>query len=58
MGCLQKFGWEVLHHTPYSLVPAPSDYHLLGQLKEKSLAGHQFNSDFEVMEETKGTQFF
>ena len=30
---IEKFGWEVAPHPPYSPYLAPSDYHLFGPLK-------------------------
>lgn len=31
---IDKMGWEVLPHPPYSLNLAPCDFHLFGPLKE------------------------
>jgi histone-lysine N-methyltransferase SETMAR len=47
---LQKYGWEVLPHPPYSPDLAPSDFHLFGPLK-RHLAGKRFQSDDEVVAE-------
>jgi histone-lysine N-methyltransferase SETMAR len=44
---IQKFGWSVLPHPPYSPDLAPSDYHLFGKLKE-SLRGNQYGSIDDV----------
>jgi hypothetical protein len=51
VNCLQKFGWEVLHHTPCSPNLVPSDYHLFGP-SIKRLAGLQSKPNF-VMEATR-----
>lgn len=32
---LQRYGWDVLQHPPYSPDLAPSDYHLFGPLKRQ-----------------------
>lgn len=44
---LDKFGWDILPHPPYSPDLAPSDYHLFTNLK-KHLGGKRLNSDEEV----------
>lgn len=44
---LEKFGWDILPHPPYSPDLAPSDYHLFTNLK-KHLGGKRLNSDEEV----------
>jgi len=44
---IQKFGWSVLPHPPYSPDLAPSDYHLFGKMKE-SLRGNQYGSIDDV----------
>jgi histone-lysine N-methyltransferase SETMAR len=46
---LEKFGWEVLDHPPYSPDLAPSDYHLFPKLKE-FLGGKCMETDVEVKE--------
>lgn len=46
---LDKFGWDVLTHPPYSPDLAPSDYHLFTKMKAE-LAGERFTSDEEVKE--------
>ena len=46
---LRKLKFEVVAHPPYSPDLAPSDYHLLGLLKE-ALRGRRFTSDQEVKE--------
>jgi len=45
---LAYLGFQCLDHPPYSLDPAPSDYHLFPGLK-KQLKGHHFSSDAEVI---------
>lgn len=45
--CIQKLGWEILPHPPYSPDLAPSDYHMFGPLKE-ALRGKKFRSNEEV----------
>ena len=47
MCTLQQLGWEVLPHPPYSPDLAPSDFHLVGPLKE-FLGGQHFGTDDEV----------
>lgn len=60
---IQKFGWELLDHPPYSPDLAPSDYHLFGPLKNH-LGGRRFACDAEVEREVKlwfrkqGTNFY
>lgn len=44
---LQRFGWEVFDHPPYSPDLAPSDFHLFPRMK-KSLGGHHFATDNEL----------
>lgn len=44
---IERFGWEVLQHPPYSPDLAPSDFHLFGPMK-KFLAGQRFATDAEV----------
>jgi len=44
---IQKLGWTVLPHPPYSPDLAPSDYHLFGKLKE-SLRGNHYDSLSDV----------
>ena len=46
---IEKIGWEVAHHPPYSPDLAPSDYHLFGPLKNH-LHGTKF-SDGEAVKE-------
>lgn len=47
MAALQKLGFEILPHPPYSPDLAPSDYYLFPNLK-KELRGKKFSSDEEV----------
>lgn len=49
MAALQKVGFEILPHPPYSPDLAPSDYYLFPNLK-KELRGKKFSSDEEVKE--------
>jgi len=44
---IAKTGWEVFAHLPYSPHLAPSDFHLIGPLKE-SLGGITFENDDAV----------
>lgn len=44
MGHFAKFGWIVLPHPPYSLDLVPSDFHLLGLMKD-GLHGQHFPDD-------------
>ena len=44
---LNRFGWEIFSHPPYSPDLAPSDYHLFSKLKE-FLGGKQFAGDDEL----------
>ncbi|GFX27341.1 histone-lysine N-methyltransferase SETMAR [Trichonephila clavipes] len=44
---VERFGWEMVSHPPYSPDLAPSDFHLFPELK-KNLGGTQFQTDEEV----------
>ncbi|PNF40213.1 hypothetical protein B7P43_G08284 [Cryptotermes secundus] len=44
---LQRFGWEVLQHPPYSPDLSPCDFHFFGDLKG-DIRGHRFASDEDV----------
>lgn len=44
---IEKMGWEVLPHPPYSPDLAPSDFHLFGPLKE-ALRGKRFQDNEDV----------
>lgn len=44
---IERFGWEMVSHPPYSPDLAPSDFHLFPELK-KNLGGTQFQTDEEV----------
>ncbi|PNF38204.1 hypothetical protein B7P43_G13464 [Cryptotermes secundus] len=44
---LQRLGWEVLHHPPYSPDLSPCDFHIFGGLK-RDIRGHRFASDEDV----------
>jgi len=44
---LDRFGWDVISHTPYSPDLAPTDYHLFLNLKEH-LGGKRMETDEEV----------
>jgi histone-lysine N-methyltransferase SETMAR len=41
---LQRFGWEVLQHPPYSPDLSLCDFHIFGDLK-RDIHGHQFFKD-------------
>ncbi|GFU05368.1 histone-lysine N-methyltransferase SETMAR [Trichonephila clavipes] len=43
---VERFGWEMVSHPPYSPDLAPSDFHLFPELK-KNLGGTQFQTDEE-----------
>ena len=45
---ITKFGWTVLPHPPNSPDLAPSDFHLLGPLKD-ALCGTRFEDDKSVI---------
>jgi histone-lysine N-methyltransferase SETMAR len=45
---ITKFGWTVLPHPPFSPDLAPSDFHLLGPLKD-ALLGTRFEVDESVI---------
>jgi len=45
-------GFEEMHHPPYSPDQAPSDYHLLPNLKQH-LRGQRFSTDGELKYETE-----
>jgi histone-lysine N-methyltransferase SETMAR len=47
---LEKYGWQVLPHPPYSPDISPSDFDLFPKLK-KSLRGKRFRSIKEVSNE-------
>jgi histone-lysine N-methyltransferase SETMAR len=47
---LEKYGWKVLPHPPYSPDMSPSDYDLFSKLK-KLLHGKRFISTEEVSNE-------
>jgi histone-lysine N-methyltransferase SETMAR len=49
---INKFGWTVLSHPPYSPDLAPSDYHLFGKLKD-SLRGSKFEDDESLVAAAK-----
>jgi histone-lysine N-methyltransferase SETMAR len=46
---INKMGWTVLPHTPYSPDLAPSDFPLFGSLKY-ALRGTHFEEDYSVTE--------
>jgi histone-lysine N-methyltransferase SETMAR len=46
---IQKSGWELFSHPPYSPDLAPSDYHLFGPLKDH-LRNHHYDNDEAVQE--------
>jgi histone-lysine N-methyltransferase SETMAR len=49
---IQELQWELLEHLPYNLDLAPSDFHLLGLLKNH-LGGKRFTDDKEVETEVR-----
>jgi histone-lysine N-methyltransferase SETMAR len=49
---INKFGWKVLPHPPYSPDLAPSNYHLFGKLKD-SLRGSKFEDDESLVAAAK-----
>ena len=49
---LQRFGWEINTHPPYSPDLAPIDFHLFPKLKEY-LSGMRFNNDDDVKDEVQ-----
>lgn len=49
---LDRYGWEMLAHPPYSPDLSPCDFFLFGRLKAK-LRGVQFNDEREVNAATK-----
>jgi len=44
---LERWGWKILEHPPYSPVPAPSDFHLFPNMK-KHLLAKRFQSHDDV----------
>ena len=46
---IEEMGWELVQHPPYSRDLAPSDFHLLGALKE-CLAGIKFDNNEDVQQ--------
>jgi histone-lysine N-methyltransferase SETMAR len=46
---VQRLGFELLPHPPYSPNLAPSDYHIFGPLKE-TLCSHRFGSHGDVQQ--------
>jgi hypothetical protein len=46
---LAYLDFQCLHHSPYSLDLALSDYHLFLGLKKKQLKGRHFSSNMEVI---------
>jgi hypothetical protein len=44
---IRELYWEILPHLPYSLDPAPSDYHLFRSLPN-NLRGVSFNNDADL----------
>ena len=49
---ITKLGWTLVPHPPYSQVLAPSDFHLIRDLKD-AICWKRFGSDGEVIEEVK-----
>jgi transposase len=60
---IQKNGWKLLSHPPYSPDLAPSDYLLFGLLNDQ-LRGHHYETDEAVQEAVRswlrgaGTDFY
>jgi hypothetical protein len=54
---IQKNGWDLLSHPPYSTDLAPSDYHLFGPLKDH-LRGHHYETDEAVQKVVRRVQKF
>lgn len=46
---IDKFGWDLVEHAPYSPDLAPSDFHLFPKLKQH-LGGQRFETDEELQE--------
>jgi len=49
---LERWGWEILEHSPYSPDLAPSDFHLFPNMK-KNLCAKQFKSHDDVKHEVQ-----
>jgi len=49
---LERWGWEILEHPPYSPDLAPSDFHLFPNMK-KHLCAKRFKSHDDVMHEVQ-----
>jgi len=49
---LERWGWEILEHSPYSPDPAPSDFHLFPNMK-KHLGAKRFKSHDDVKHEVQ-----
>jgi len=49
---LERWGWEILKQLPYSLDPAPSDFHLFPNMK-KHLCAKWFKSHDDVKHEVQ-----
>jgi hypothetical protein len=49
---VQRLGFDLLPHPPYSPDPALSDYHIFGPLKE-TLYGHRFGSHGDIQQEVQ-----
>jgi hypothetical protein len=45
---LEKYGWQLLPHPPYSHDMSPPDFDLFPKLKKKNLRGKRFKSIEEV----------
>jgi hypothetical protein len=60
---IQRFGWEVLPHPPYSPDLAPSDYYLFRFVNDQ-MRGHRYESNEDIKQAVRqciraaGTEFF
>ena len=50
---MERCGWEILDHRPYSPDLAPSDFHLFPNMKKKHLHAKRFKSHDDVKPEVQ-----